>query len=105
MFCTPFGFLLGHVVCKEGLLVDQAKIAVIVDMPPPTLVKTLHATLGHTGYYYRQFIFHYAKITMPMEKLLNKDAKFIWTRDYQKAFDVLKENMVIVPILIFLDWN
>lgn len=42
---------------------------------------------------------------MPMEKLLNKDAKFIWTRDYQKAFDVLKENMVIVPILIFLDWN
>lgn len=25
---------MGRVVCKEGLLVDQAKIAVIVYMPP-----------------------------------------------------------------------
>jgi len=30
IFCTPFGTLLGNVVCKEGVLVDPAKIATIV---------------------------------------------------------------------------
>jgi hypothetical protein len=35
IFCAPFGILLGHVVCKQGLLVDPAKIVVIVNFPPP----------------------------------------------------------------------
>jgi hypothetical protein len=38
IFCAPFGILLGHVVCKQGLLVDPVKIVVIVDFPPPTSV-------------------------------------------------------------------
>ena len=36
---SPFGVLLDHIVCKKGLLVDPSKIAIIVDLPPPTLVK------------------------------------------------------------------
>jgi hypothetical protein len=51
IFCTPFGTLLGHVVCKDGLLVDQAKIVTILDMVAPTSVHELCATLGHTRYY------------------------------------------------------
>jgi hypothetical protein len=43
LFCTPFGILLGHIVCKEGLLVYPAKIAVIVNLPAPTSVKELRA--------------------------------------------------------------
>jgi hypothetical protein len=30
IFFAPFGILLGHVVCKQGLLVDPTKIIVIV---------------------------------------------------------------------------
>ena len=30
IFFAPFGILLGHVVCKQGLLVDPAKIALIL---------------------------------------------------------------------------
>jgi hypothetical protein len=36
IFCVPFGNLLGHIVCREGMLVDPAKVAVILNMPPPT---------------------------------------------------------------------
>jgi hypothetical protein len=32
---SPFGVLLGHIVCKQGLLVDPSKIAIIVDLHPP----------------------------------------------------------------------
>jgi hypothetical protein len=41
-----FGILLGHVVCKQGLLVDLAKIAVILDLQPPTSVQTVERNSG-----------------------------------------------------------
>lgn len=39
IFCGPFGIFLRHIVCKQGLLADLAKIAIIVDFSPPTSVK------------------------------------------------------------------
>jgi hypothetical protein len=36
IFFSSFGVLLGHIVCKQGLLVDPSRIAIIVDLPPPT---------------------------------------------------------------------
>jgi hypothetical protein len=104
IFGTPFGILLGHIVCKQGLLVDPAKIAVIVNLPPPKSVRQLRETLGHTGYY-RKFIKGYAQITAPMEKLLRKDNKFQWNEDCQRGLDTLKEKMVTAPILVFPDWE
>jgi hypothetical protein len=104
IFGTPFGILLGHIVCKQGLLVDPAKIAVIVNLPPPKSVRQLRETLGHTGYY-RKFIKGYAQITAPMEKLLRKDSKFQWNEDCQRGLDTLKEKMVTTPILVFPDWE
>jgi hypothetical protein len=80
IFFSPFGVLLGNIVCKKGLLVDPSKISIIVDLPPPTSVRQLCTTLGHTGYY-RKFIKGYAQITTPMEKLLKKDSKLQWTKE------------------------
>jgi hypothetical protein len=48
IFCASFQILLGHVVCKHGLLVDPAKIVMIVDLPPPNSIQQLRTTLGHT---------------------------------------------------------
>jgi hypothetical protein len=77
---SPFGVLLGHIVCKQGLLVDPSKISIIIYLPPPTSVRQLCIALGHTGYY-RNFIKGYTQITTPMEKLLKKDSKFQWTEE------------------------
>jgi hypothetical protein len=75
IFSAPFGIFLGHVVCKEGLSVDPAKIVVIVNLPPPKSVCQLRDTLGHTRYY-RKFIRSYAQSIAPMEKLLKKYINF-----------------------------
>ena len=104
LFFVPFGTLLGHVVCRQGLMVDPAKIVVILNLKVPRSVKQLHATPGHTGYY-RKFIKGYAQITAPMEKLLKKDVTFYWNDDYKKSLDVLKEKMVTMPILVFSNWK
>jgi hypothetical protein len=80
IFGTPFGILLGHIVCKQGLLVDPAKVAVIINLPPLKLVRHLRETLGHTSYY-KKFIKGYEQLTAPMEKLLKKDSKYRWNED------------------------
>jgi hypothetical protein len=67
-------------VCKKELLVDPSKIAIIVNLPPPTSVKQLHTVLGHTKYY-RKFIKGYAQITLPMERILKKYCQFHWTKE------------------------
>jgi hypothetical protein len=62
---SPFGVLLGNIVCKKGLLVDSSKIIIIVDIPHSTSVRQLRTALGHTRYY-KNFIKGYAHITTPM---------------------------------------
>jgi hypothetical protein len=104
IFCAPFGILLGHIVCKQGLLVDPSKIAIIMELKPPTLVRQLREILGHTGYY-RKFIKGYMQITTPMEKLLKNEAKFKWNEDCHKSLDTLKQKLVTTMILIFMYWN
>ena len=75
MFLVPSGNLLGHVVCKQRLMVYPTKIVVILNLEAPLSVKQLHATLGHTGYY-RFFFKSYAQIIALMEKPLKKDVTF-----------------------------
>jgi hypothetical protein len=104
IFSAPFGILLGHVLCKHGLLVDLAKIVVIVKLPPPKSVCQLKSTLDHTRYY-KKIIREYAQITMLMEKLLKKDTKYEWNDGFQKSLDILKEKMVTAPILVFPYWD
>jgi hypothetical protein len=55
MICVTSGRLLGHVVCKEGLLIDSKKISVMQNLPPPTNVKSLRPFLGSVTYH-RRFI-------------------------------------------------
>jgi len=104
IFTVPFGTLLGHIVCKDGVCVDPAKVAAIFHMEPPHNVKQLRATLGDTGYY-RWFIRNYAAITSLMEKLLRKMEEFISTANCQATLNKLKERLVSAPILVSPDWN
>jgi hypothetical protein len=40
-----------------------------------------------------------------MEKILKKDCQFSWTKECQQSFDMLKEKMATMPILVFPDWS
>eukprot|EP00253_Pinus_taeda_P033049 PITA_33049 len=104
LVCVPFGILLGYVEYREGLMVDLAKIAIIINLEAPRSVKQLCAMLGHTAYY-RKLIKSYAQITASTENLLKKDDTFCWNEKCQQILDVLKEKMVIAPILVFPNWK
>ena len=75
IFVTSIGILLGHIVCKEGIKVDFAKIKIILDLKPPVNPKQVKVLLGHIGYY-RKFIRYYLDMTYPLEELLKEDQEF-----------------------------
>ena len=52
-FMVREGIVLGHRVSKRGIEVDQAKIEVIEQLPPPMNVKGVRSFLGHAGFYRR----------------------------------------------------
>ena len=41
----------------------------------------------------------FSKITKPLYKLLEKDAKFMWDEDCQRSFEKLKAYLTNAPIL------
>ena len=99
IFCASFGVLLGHVVCRNGILVEPAKFVIILDLPPLTSVTQVKSMLRHT-WYYMNFIWGYADITAPMGKLIKKDVKFQWTKPCQERLDKLNNKMATAPILV-----
>ncbi|GJZ30484.1 reverse transcriptase domain-containing protein [Tanacetum coccineum] len=103
-FMVKEGIVLGHKISGVGIEVDRAKIDVIAKLPYPTNVEGVRSFLGHAGFY-RRFIKDFSMISKPMTQLLMKDAKFDFSDDCKKAFNILKEKLTTAPIVISPDWN
>lgn len=76
-FLQSFGKLLGHIVSREGMMVDPNKVKVIRDMEPQTNLLKVYTFLWHRRYYWR-FFNRYVQATYPMEMLLKEETLFIW---------------------------
>jgi hypothetical protein len=61
-------------------------------------VHQIRQFLGLTSYY-RRFIPDFSKIAHPMTKLLQKDAKFVWSSACEEAFQALKKFLTSAPLL------
>lgn len=71
---------------------------------PPTTQKEVRSFLGYVGYY-KRFIENFSKIAQPLFKLLAKDVEFQWTNHCENAFQILKEKLLIAPILRGPNWS
>ncbi|KAJ9544313.1 hypothetical protein OSB04_024020 [Centaurea solstitialis] len=89
---------LGHVVNKEGIHVDPAKIEAIKKWEAPKTPTEIRQFLGSAGYY-RRFIANFSKIAQPLTTLTQKDEKFIWGEKQEEAFQLLKHKLCNAPIL------
>ena len=91
-------------IYAAGLEVDQAKVSIIKNLMPPTIVKGIRSFLGHASFY-RRFIKDFSKIARPLYRLLEKDAKFKFDESCQRFFEEIRSKLNESPIMAKPDWN
>src|SRR5918911_2947315 len=91
-FCFPNIAFLGHIVGRNGISPDPAKVEKIQNFPIPTNLKDLRGALGLFSYY-RKFVKDFSRIAKPLLELSKKDTPFVWTEKQQNAFDFLKKRL------------
>ena len=94
VFMVRQGKILGHIVSKNGISTDEAKISAIVAMPKPENPKQVQSFMGHCGYY-RRFIFQYAYIARPLYALL---VAFTCTKECNVALEKVQNALISSPI-------
>jgi hypothetical protein len=92
---VPF---LTHIISAEGIAVDPSKVQEVLDWKYPRSVMHIGRFLGLAGYY-RWFIPNFSKITKPMTKLLEKEAKYKWSLQCEGDFLTLKKLLTTAPVL------
>lgn len=93
---------LGHVVSKDGIKVDPAKIEAVSKWEQPKNPTEIRSFLGYAGYY-RRFVKDFAKIATLLTKLTRKNEKFIWDEKCEESFQELKKRSVTALVLALPD--
>ena len=93
---------LGHVVNKEGIKVDPAKVKAVMNWKRPKTPTEVRSFMGLAGYY-RRFVQDFAKIATPLTKLTRKNEKFEWNEGCEKSFQELKDKLISAPVLALPD--
>ena len=89
---------LGHIISEEGVRVDPAKIADVVNWKQPSNVTEIRSFLG-LARYYRIFVKDFSKIAGPLSSLTRKKEKFDWTDKVEESFQELKRRLILAPVL------
>ena len=82
---------LGHIISKNGILMDPKKLRVIQEWPPPRNVHELRSFLGMCSYYHH-FIADFYMIAGPLHELTKNKVPYVWKPKEQNAFNKLKAN-------------
>jgi hypothetical protein len=93
---------LGLVVKEGRLAMDPAKLKEILDWPAPKTVKEVQSFLGFKNFY-RRFHKGFSHLAHPLNDLLKKNKKFVWSEECQEFFDQLKKRFTEEPVLMMPD--
>ncbi|MCO5565098.1 hypothetical protein L7F22_018769 [Adiantum nelumboides] len=93
---------LGHIVSKDGVRMDPAKIKAIQNWLEPVNLHEVRSFLGLCSYYHI-FIHLFAEIAAHLHDLTRKGVVFRFGERQQHAFKLLKEKLTTEPILILQD--
>ncbi|MCO5557612.1 hypothetical protein L7F22_011178 [Adiantum nelumboides] len=93
---------LGHIISKNGIRMDPAKLEVMKDWPNPRNLHELRSFIGMCAYY-RCYIEKFSLIAGPLHDLAKKNVKYVWIEKRQQAFDTLKQKLISQPVLALPD--
>ena len=89
--------ILGVIVGKEQVKMEQEKIKAVKEWKTLTRVKDVESFLGFANFY-QCFIQNFSHTAKPLNELKGKK-DWKWEEEYQKAFDKLKEKITSQLVL------
>ena len=102
VFGVTSGALLGHIVNKDGIIVDPEKVKAILQPPMPTNTKALNQFLGQIRWHNRT-LWYLADFATPLHAVVHH-IPFQWTEQEEKAYQALKVMLSEAPVVQPLDW-
>ncbi|KAJ9520881.1 hypothetical protein QJQ45_014069 [Haematococcus lacustris] len=118
-FNRPELAFLGHIVGRNGVAVDPAKVKVVAEWPQPRGLKELQAFLGLCNFF-RRFIRGYSSVAAPLTDLTRQDKQaaptgaqhdarvqeaFAKDPQVKGAFQALKAALCSAPVLALPDFS
>nr|GFA49580.1 reverse transcriptase domain-containing protein [Tanacetum cinerariifolium] len=95
---------LGQLIDSQGLYVDAAKIEAVKNWASPTTPTEIRQFFRLVGYYHR-FIKDFFKIAKSLTILTQKDKKFVYGKDQEMAFQILKQKLCEALIFALPEGN
>jgi hypothetical protein len=95
---TDSVLFLGYEVSKDGLAVDESKVAAVHDWPLPTTLHEVFCFHGLVSFYHR-FIKNFSTILAPITECM-KEGKFLGNEAATNAFELIKVKLTTAPLLI-----
>ena len=90
--------ILGVVVGKGQIQMEQEKIKAVKEWKIPTRVKDMESFLEFANFY-RYFIQNFSHTAKPLNKLKVKK-EWKWEEEHQRVFEELKEKIISQPVLV-----
>jgi hypothetical protein len=100
---TSLDFL-GILFTPEGIRIDRKRFEKIRNLKPARNVRDVKILIGFAQYW-RKFCRIFSQTIEPLRRLLQKDVKFEWGRDQDKALQKLEDALLSDVVLIFPDLN
>ena len=79
LFALEEGKLLGHIVSKQGVKIDPARVEAIQSIPLLRSKKYIQRFLGKINFL-RRFVPNYAEIVKKITDMLKKDVEVKWDK-------------------------
>lgn len=99
VFSTDQGKLLGHIVSRDGLMIDLERVEEILSLPLPSHKKGLQSFLGRINFVSR-VIPDLASMLKPLIAMLKKNVMVTWTKEGKAIFEVIKKPIASAPTLV-----
>ena len=89
---------MGHIISKDGIRIDPARIEAILQIPHPRNVKELQAFIGKISFL-RRFISSLAELIRLLTNMLRKDSSIKWTVEAKQSFEEIKMALTRTLVL------
>jgi RNase H-like domain found in reverse transcriptase/Reverse transcriptase (RNA-dependent DNA polymerase) len=93
---------LGHDIDNDGMHINDNKIKAVKEWPTPRTKRDVQRFVGFAQFF-RQFIYKFSAIALPLTSLCGSNVTFEWTTTADNAFKELRTKLCEAPVLHIFD--